>query len=266
MKPVRVPDLRLMKQHHERITVLTAYDATMARILDRAGIDIILVGDSLGMVVLGYPTTLPVTLDMMIHHTAAVARGTERALVVADMPFLTYQLSTEEAMRNAGRLIKEGNAAAVKIEGGEPMVETARRLADVGVPVMGHLGLTPQSVHKFGGFRPQARDPQSASQLLLDAAALEKAGVFAIVLESIPDDVAKQVTSSIGIPTIGIGAGPHCDGQVLVSYDALGLYDGPMPPFVKQFARAADELMKGAKSYIEDVRAGRFPPAREDGR
>src|SRR5947208_2171810 len=196
MKPVRVPDLRSMKEKGEKIAMLTAYDATMARLLDRAGVDVILVGDSLGMVVLGYDTTLPVTLEMMIHHTAAVARGASRALVVADMPFLTYQLSTEEAMRNAGRLIKEGNAAAVKIEGGEHMAETAKRLADVGVPVMGHLGLTPQSVHKFGGFRRQARDPQSVSRLLDDAAALEKAGVFAIVLESIPDEVAQQVTST----------------------------------------------------------------------
>jgi 3-methyl-2-oxobutanoate hydroxymethyltransferase len=264
VKPVRVPDLRLMKQRGETITVLTAYDATMARILDRAGIDVILVGDSLGMVVLGYSTTLPVTLEMMIHHTGAVSRGTSRALVVADMPFLTYQLSAEEAMRNAGRLIKEGGAAAVKIEGGEHMAETTKRLVDVGVPVMGHLGLTPQSVHKFGGFRPQARDPQAAARLLEDATALERAGVFAIVLESIPDEVARQVTSSTGIPTIGIGAGPHCDGQVLVSYDALGLYDGPIPPFVKQFARAGDELLNGARAYIEDVRAGRYPPPRGD--
>jgi 3-methyl-2-oxobutanoate hydroxymethyltransferase len=261
-KPVRVPDLKAMKQRGEKITVLTAYDATMARLLDRAGIDVILVGDSLGMVVLGYDTTLPVTLDMMIHHTAAVTRGASRALVVADMPFLTYQLSTEDAMRNAGRLIQEGGAAAVKIEGGQHMAETAKRLTDIGIPVMGHLGLTPQSVHKFGGFRPQAREPQAVSQLMEDAAMLEQAGVFAIVLESIPDDVARQVTGSIQIPTIGIGAGPHCDGQVLVSYDALGLYDGPMPPFVKQYARAAEQIVDGAKAYIDDVRSGRFPEGR----
>jgi 3-methyl-2-oxobutanoate hydroxymethyltransferase len=263
VKPVRVPDLRAMKERGEKITMLTAYDATMAGILDRAGIDVILVGDSLGMVVLGYTTTIPVTLEMMIHHTSAVVRGASRALVVADMPFLTYQLSSEEAMRNAGRLIKEGGAAAVKMEGGEHLAETARRLVDVGVPVMGHLGLTPQSVHKLGGFRPQARDPQAAARLLEDAATLEQAGVFAIVLESIPDEVARRVTASIEIPTIGIGAGPHCDGQVLVSYDALGLYEGPMPPFVKRFARAGDELMKGTRDYIEDVRAGRYPPARD---
>ncbi len=262
MKAVRVPDLKTMKDRGEKITVLTAYDATMARLLDRAGIDVILVGDSLGMVVLGYDTTLPVTLDMMIHHTAAVTRGTDRALVVADMPFLSYQLGNEEAMRNAGRLIQEGGASAVKIEGGRHMAETAKRLSDIGVPVMGHLGLTPQSVHKFGGFRPQAREPKAVTQLLEDAVLLEASGVFAIVLESIPDDVAKDVTASLKIPTIGIGAGPHCDGQVLVSYDALGLYDGPTPPFVKQYADAAGVIVDGARAYIEDVRAGRFPEKR----
>src|SRR5215475_8569571 len=262
-RQIRVPDLRAMKERDEKITVLTAYDATMARLLDKAGIDVILVGDSLGMVVLGYDTTIPVTLEMMIHHTAAVSRGAGRALIVADMPFLTYQLSAEEAMRNAGRLIKEGGAAAVKIEGGQHVAETAKRLTDIGIPVMGHLGLTPQSVHKFGGFRPQARDSEAAAQLVEDAAMLEQAGVFAIVLESIPDEVAREVTASIQIPTIGIGAGPHCDGQVLVSYDVLGLYDGPIPPFVKQYAKAAEQLVDGAKAYIDDVRSGVFPPARD---
>lgn len=263
-KQVRVPDLRLMKHRGQKITVLTAYDATMARLLDRAGIDVILVGDSLGMVVLGYETTLPVTLEMMIHHTAAVSRGTARALVVADMPFLTYQLSTEEAMRNAGRLIQEGGAAAVKIEGGQHMAETAKRLADIGVPVMGHLGLTPQSVHKLGGFRPQARNPQDVNQLMEDAVMLEQAGAFAIVLESIPDEVAKEVTARIQIPTIGIGAGPDCDGQVLVSYDVLGLYEGPIPPFVKRYVNTAEQIVQGAKAYIEDVRSGKFPVSRDE--
>jgi len=262
-KQIRVPDLRLMKQRGEKISVLTAYDATMARLLDRAGIDVILVGDSLGMVVLGYDTTLPVTLEMMIHHTAAVSRGANRALVIADMPFLTYQLSTEEAIRNAGRLIKEGRAAGVKIEGGQHMAETAKRLTDIGIPVMGHLGLTPQSVHKFGGFRPQARNPEAVRQLMEDAAMLEQAGVFAIVLESIPDEVARQATAHVQIPTIGIGAGPYCDGQVLVSYDVLGLYDGPIPPFVKQYAHTAEQIIEGTKGYIEDVRSGRFPPVRD---
>src|SRR5216117_1139836 len=232
MKPVRVPDLRSMKERREKIAVLTAYDVTTARLLDRAGIDMILVGDSLGMVVLGFETTLPVTLDMMIHHTKAVSRGARRALIVADMPFLTFQLSVEEAMRNAGRLIQEGGAAAVKIEGGRQIVDTARRLVDIGVPVMGHLGLTPQSVHQLGGFRPQGRDSEAADRLTKDAAVLEKVGVFAIVLESIPADLAGRVTASVKIPTIGIGAGPQCDGQVLVSYDALGLSDAA-PPFAK---------------------------------
>jgi len=256
MKPVRVPDLRSMKEKGEKIAMLTAYDFTMARLLDRAGIDVILVGDSLGMVVLGYETTLPVTLDMMIHHTRAVSRGAKRALIVADMPFLTFQLSIEEAMRNAGRLIQEGGAAAVKIEGGRQIVDTAKRLVDIGVPVMGHLGLTPQSVHQLGGFRPQGRDSEAAEKLMKDAQALEKAGVFRIVLESIPSDLAGRVSASLKIPTIGIGAGTLCDGQVLVSYDALGLSDGPIPPFAKQYAQLAETILSTARAYIEDVRAG----------
>jgi 3-methyl-2-oxobutanoate hydroxymethyltransferase len=256
MKPVRVPDLRLMKERGERISVLTAYDVAMARILDRAGIDVILVGDSLGMVVLGFDTTLPVTLDMMIHHTKAVSRGAKRALIVADMPFMTYQLTVEEAMRNAGRLIQEGGAAAVKIEGGEQIVEIARRLVDIGVPVMGHLGLTPQSVHKLGGFRQQARDSEAAEKLMKDAELLEDAGVFSLVLESIPSDLAGRVSSTLNIPTIGIGAGPKCDGQVLVINDALGFSDGPVPPFAKQYAQIGDAILSAVRAYIEDVRAG----------
>src|SRR2546426_12528526 len=255
MKPVRVPDLRSMKEKGEKIAMLTAYDFTMARLRDRAGIDVILVGDSLGMVVLGYETTLPVTLNMMIHHTRAVSRGAKRALIVADMPFLTYQLSVEEAMRNAGRLIQEGGAAAVKIEGGTHIVDTAKRLVDIGVPVMGHLGLTPQSVHQLGGFRPQGRDSEAADRLTKDAVVLEKAGVFAIVLESIPADLAGRVTASVKIPTIGIGAGTQCDGQVLVSYDALGLSDAP-PPFAKPYAQLSEQILSAARAYIEDVRAG----------
>src|SRR5881396_2343556 len=256
MKPVRVPDLRVMKERGEKIAVLTAYDYTMARLLDRAGIDIILVGDSVGMVVLGFDNTLPVTLDMMIHHTRAVSRGAKRALIVTDMPFLTFQLRVEEAMRNAGRLIQEGGAAAVKIEGGgSHIVETARRLVEIGVPVMGHLGLTPQSVHQLGGFRPQGRDSEAAERLMRDAEVLGKAGVFAVVLESIPAELAGRVSANLKIPTIGIGAGPHCDGQVLVSYDALGLSDTP-PPFAKQYAHLAEDILSAARAYIEDVRAG----------
>jgi 3-methyl-2-oxobutanoate hydroxymethyltransferase len=255
MKPVRVPDLRAMKERGEKIAVWTAYDFTMARILDRAGMDVILVGDSVGMVVLGFDNTLPVTLDMMIHHTRAVSHGAKRALIVADMPFLTYQLSVEDAMRNAGRLIQEGGAAAVKIEGGRQIVDTAKRLVDIGVPVMGHLGLTPQSVHQLGGFRPQAKDSDAADRLVKDAEVLEKAGVFAIVLESIPPDLAGRVSASLKIPTIGIGAGTQCDGQVLVSHDALGLSESS-PPFAKQYAHLADQIFSAARAFIEDVRAG----------
>jgi len=258
-KRIRVPDLREKKRRGEKIAMLTAYDASMARLLDRAGIDVLLVGDSLGMVVLGYETTIPVTLDAMVHHTAAVARGASRALIVADMPFLTYQASVADAVRNAGRLIQEGGAAAVKIEGGEPVLDVARRLVDVGVPVMGHLGLIPQSVHQLGGFRQQAKLERDAEKLVADARALEQAGAFSIVLESIPAEVARVVTSTVEIPTIGIGAGPHCDGQVLVSYDAFGLYDGPVPSFVKQYARLAEQITAAAKSYAEEVREGAFP-------
>src|SRR5580704_5388947 len=215
--------LKEMKQRGEKIAMLTAYDAMMARLLDRAGIDVLLVGDSLGMVLLGYQTTLPVTMDAMVHHTAAVSRGAERALVVADMPFLSYQISLAEAVRNAGRLVQEGGAKAVKMEGGRAVLETAARLVDIGIPVMGHLGLTPQSVNRMGGFRQQGKSKEAAQRLVEDAKALEAAGIFAIVLESIPADLAKTVSAELNIPTIGIGAGPHCDGQVLVSYDVLGL-------------------------------------------
>lgn len=265
MKPVRVPDLRAMKAKGEKISVLTAYDATMASILDRAGVDILLVGDSLGMVVLGHDTTIPVTLEMMIHHTKAVCRGASRALVVTDMPFLSYQANSDEAIRNAGRLLQDGGAAAVKVEGGQPILETVRRLTAYGVPVMGHLGLTPQSVHAFGGFRQQARDKDSAERLLEDAKALQEAGVFSIVLESIPSDVACRVTSALAIPTIGIGAGPHCDGQVLVCNDAFGFYDGrPVPSFVKQYAKLSEVVAEAARAYIEEVRTGRFPASPQD--
>src|SRR6476620_5018084 len=212
-RKVRAPDLTAMKARGERIVMLTAYDATLARLLDRAGIDVLLVGDSLGQVILGLDTTVPVTLDAVIHHTRAVSRGASRSLVVADMPFLTYQISTEQAMCNAARLFQEGGAAAVKIEGGRPVAETVRRLTAAGLPVMGHVGLTPQHVHRLGGMRRQARDDEAAAELLCDALALEDAGAFAIVLEAIPENVAEAVTSRLRIPTIGIGAGPHCDGQ-----------------------------------------------------
>ena len=260
-KPVRVPDLEKHKHRGEKIAVLTAYDATMARLLDRAGVDVLLVGDSVGMVVLGYETTLPVTLDEMIHHTRAVVRGTQRALVVADMPFLTFQISPAEAVRNAGRLLKDGGAAAVKLEGGRPVVDVVKRLVDVGIPVMAHLGLLPQSVHQIGKFVRQATRPEEVDRLLADADALEEAGAFAIVLESIPSDVAKATTAHMKIPTIGIGAGPDCDGQVLVSSDMLGLFDQFVPPFVKQYAHLADTIVTASRAYVEDVRNGRYPQA-----
>jgi 3-methyl-2-oxobutanoate hydroxymethyltransferase len=258
-KKVRVPDLVGMKERGERIVMLTAYDATMARLLDRAGIDLLLVGDSLGNVILGLDTTIPVTLDAVIHHTRAVARGTHRAIVVADMPFLTYQVSAEEALRNAARLIQEGGAAAVKLEGGQPVAEAVRRLTAAGIPVMGHVGLTPQYVHRLGGMRRQARDDEAANALLCDALALEDAGAFAIVLEAIPEPVAETVTSRLKIPTIGIGAGPHCDGQVLVSYDMLGLFDAAAPSFVKQYANLAESVTRAATNYAADVRRRIYP-------
>jgi len=260
-KPVRTTDLKELKRRGEKIAMLTAYDATMARLLDRAGIDVLLVGDSLGMVVLGYDTTVPVTLDDMLHHTRIVVRGTERALVVADMPFLSYQVSTAEAVRNAGRLMKEGGAAAVKLEGGCAVIDVVKRLVDVGIPVMGHLGLLPQSVHQVGGFHKQATRPEEVETLLADAAALEEAGAFSIVLESIPSEVAKVATAHVSIPTIGIGAGPDCDGQVLVCSDMLGFFDEFVPPFVKQYAKLADTILDAGQAYVEDVRAGRFPEA-----
>jgi 3-methyl-2-oxobutanoate hydroxymethyltransferase len=256
---VRIPDLSRKKQRGEKIAMLTAYDATMARIFDAAGVDILLVGDSLGTVILGEDTTLQVTLDAMVHHTRAVTRGATRALVVADMPFLTYQVSTSEAVRNAGRLLQEGGAAAVKLEGGRPMLDTVSRLTSVGIPVMGHLGLQPQSVHQTGGYVKQATEDGSADALLADAIALEDAGAFAILLESIPADVARRVTAHLEVPTIGIGAGPECDGQVLVSYDMLGLFDGAVPSFVKQYARLSEEISAATREYVEEVRSGRYP-------
>jgi 3-methyl-2-oxobutanoate hydroxymethyltransferase len=264
---VRVPDFRKMKRRAQKITVLTAYDATMARLLDRAGVDALLVGDSLGMVVLGHDTTLPVTLEAMIHHTSAVSRGTSRALVIADMPFLTYQVSVSEAVRNAGRLLQEGGAAAVKIEGGRPMLDVVRRLVEVGIPVMGHVGVQPQSIHQLGGYAKRGTQPQDGDAIIADAEALEDAGVFAIVLESVPAELARAVTARVGVPTIGIGAGPDCDGQVLVSYDMLGLFEHP-PSFVKQYARLADEIVAAAEAYVDDVHAGRYPaaPAKAVGR
>ena len=258
---LRTTDLKAKKSRGEKIAMLTAYDATMARLLDRAGVDALLVGDSLGMVVLGFDTTLPVTLDAIVHHTKAVARGAERALIVADMPFLTYQVNIEEAVRNAGRLLQEGGAAAVKIEGGRPVVNVVERLVEIGIPVMGHLGLQPQSVHQVGGYGRRATGAGDQDALIAEAAALERAGAFAVVLESVPEEVAAAVTRQIAIPTIGIGAGPGCDGQILVSHDMLGLFDSFVPPFVKQYAHLSTTITAAVETYVEDVRAGRYPIA-----
>ena len=263
-KKVRAPDLTAMKKRGQRIVMLTAYDATMAKIFDRAGVDILLVGDSLGQVILGLDTTVPVTLDAVIHHTRAVARSSQRALVVADMPFLSYQVSTAQAMRNAARLFQEGGASAVKLEGGREIADAVRKLTRAGLPVMGHLGLTPQHVHRLGGMRQQARNDDAIQQLFDDALALEDAGAFALVLEAIPAKVAQTLTLKLRIPTIGIGAGPDCDGQVLVSYDLLGLFDSFVPPFVKRYARLGETIGKAVAEYAEDVRRGAFPKAAAD--
>jgi len=259
VKRIRVRDLQEKKRRGEKIAMLTVYDATMARLLDRAGIDVFLVGDSLGMVIEGHDNTLPVTLDAMLHHTQAVARGTKRAFVVADMPFLTYQASASEAVHNAGRLIQQGGAASVKLEGGHAVTETVARLVEAGIPVMGHLGLLPQHVHELSGFRMQAKCQEDADRLIEDARELQQAGAFSIVLESIPSEVAQAVTEELSIPTIGIGAGPYCDGQVLVSYDAFGLNDESVPPFAKQYASLGEDMVEAAREYAEDVRRGRFP-------
>lgn len=247
------------KQKGNKITALTAYDYSMAKLIDEAGVDIALVGDSLGMVVLGYENTLPVTMEEMLHHTRAVARGAKRAMVVGDMPFLSYQVSIEEAVRNAGRFLQEGNAHAVKLEGGRQMTETIRRIVDVGIPVMGHLGMTPQSVHVFGGFRAQGRTKSDAERILNDAQALEEAGVFAIVLELIPQELARRITDAVSVPTIGIGAGPHCDGQVQVTNDLLELYGEFHPKHAKSYAKLSGIILGAFKSFVREVEEGSFP-------
>jgi 3-methyl-2-oxobutanoate hydroxymethyltransferase len=255
-----VRDLQTFKREGRRFAVLTAYDFPTARMLDHAGIPVLLVGDSLGMVVLGYDTTLPVTLDEMLHHCGAVARGARSALLVGDLPFMTYQVSVEQAMSAAGRMLKEGGMHAVKLEGGRPVLETVRRLAESGVPVMAHLGLTPQSVHQMGGFRVQGRDPEAAERILAEARELEQAGAFSLVLEGVPGELARSVTESIGIPTIGIGAGPHCDGQVLVFHDMAGLTPRP-PRFVKRYGELEELVEAMARRFADDVAQGRFPAA-----
>ncbi|MBI2089366.1 MAG: 3-methyl-2-oxobutanoate hydroxymethyltransferase [Deltaproteobacteria bacterium] len=256
---VTVPEIKRMKEKGERITSLTAYDYSFARILDAAGIDILLVGDSLGSVIQGQESTLPVTLDDVIYHTRAVVRGRKRALVVADMPFLSFQISVEEAKRNAGRLLQEGGAEAVKLEGGVEMLETVEAIVEIGIPVMGHVGLTPQSLHRFGGYKVQGKDRDQREKIIQDALAVEEGGAFSIVLEGIPMDLAQEITRRLSIPTIGIGAGPHCDGQVLVVHDMLGLFDMYAPKFVKQYADLKGVMAEAVKNFITEVKEGRFP-------
>jgi 3-methyl-2-oxobutanoate hydroxymethyltransferase len=248
-----------MKQNGNKIPMLTAYDYATAKLIDGVGVPLILVGDSLGMVVLGYESTIPVTMEEMLHHTKAVVRGTEQALVIGDMPFMTYHASVSEALHNAARFIQEGGAQAVKLEGGETMAETVRRIVECGIPVMGHIGLTPQSVHQLGGFKVQGKTQETAIRLVKDACALEEAGVFAIVLEAVPTPLAKIITKKVGVPTIGIGAGPFCDGQVQVVSDLLGLFTDFVPKHAKQYARLSDIIKQAVGDYINEVQAGTFP-------
>ena len=260
---VTIHTLQAKKARGEKIAMLTAYDATFAKLLDESHVDILLVGDSLGMVVQGHDTTLPVTLDEVIYHTRAVARGASRAQVVGDLPFMSYQAGEDDAMRSAGRLVKEGGAAAVKLEGGARYAKLVSRLVGCGIPVMGHIGLTPQSFHQMGGFRVQGREDGGAERLLDDARALEQAGAYSIVLEGIPHEIASRITSELSIPTLGIGAGPGCDGQVLVIYDLLGMNDSFKPKFVRRYEHLATRIRTAVEEFASDVREGAFPAESE---
>ena len=258
-KRVTTLTFRQKKERRESITMLTAYDYPTAMAMDKAGVDSILVGDSLGMVVLGYDNTLPVTMEEMLHHCRAVSRGAKTALLVGDMPFMSYQVSVEEATRNAGRFLQQGSMDAVKLEGGRERADAIRSITGAGIPVMGHLGLTPQSVHQLGGFRAQGKTAIAAKRLLEDAMILEEAGCFSIVLESVPARLAELISNRISIPTIGIGAGAGCDGQVLVTHDLLGLFDRFTPKFVRKYADFHSEMQRAFADYIEDVETKRFP-------
>ncbi len=260
---VRAPELAAMKRRSEPIAVVTAYDFPTARLADEAGMDVILVGDSLGTVVLGYDSTLPVTMEDMLHHTRAVTRAKTAALVVGDLPFMSYQVSVEQAVLNAGRLVQEGGADAVKLEGGERVADAVRRIVEIGIPVMGHLGLTPQSVLAMGGYKVQGRGEGDQERLLRESRMLEQAGCFAIVLEGIPARLGGEISRGLTVPTIGIGAGPACDGQVLVSHDLLGLYLGHTPKFVRRYAELAKVMREAFERYVDDVRQRRFPSERE---
>ncbi|WP_020403375.1 3-methyl-2-oxobutanoate hydroxymethyltransferase [Gracilimonas tropica] len=260
-KPVKITTQTVvdMKSKGEKISMLTAYDFTMAQIIDQAGIEVILVGDSASNVMAGHETTIPMTLDHMIYHTSCVVRGVDRALVIADLPFMSYQVTTKEALISAGRMMKEAGAHAVKLEGGKSIVETVKRIVDAGIPVMGHLGLTPQSIYKFGTYKVRATEDQEAEDLIRDAKLLEEAGCFSLVLEKIPADLAAKVTKEISIPTIGIGAGPECDGQVLVIHDMLGLNKEFNPRFLRRYADLNTEMTNAVQNYIKDVKSRDFP-------
>jgi len=256
---ITINQIRDMKQKGEKITMLTAYDYSTAKIVDEVGIPLILVGDSLGMVVLGYETTIPVTMEEMLHHTKAVVRGINRAMVIGDMPFMTYHISVAEALHNAARFIQEGGAQAVKLEGGVTVAEKVSRIVECGIPVMGHIGLTPQSIHQFGGYKVQGRTPEVATRLLKDAQALEEAGAFAIVMETVPTPLATLITQKVSIPTIGIGAGIGCDGQVQIINDILGSFTDFVPKHAKQYAKLVDIMSSAITEYYNEVKAGSFP-------
>ena len=262
-RKVTIRDIANMKTRGEKIPMLTAYDYPTARLADEAGIPMILVGDSLGMVVLGYDSTIPVTMEDMIHHTKAVSRGAKRSLIVGDHPFMAYQIDTSQALRNSARFLQEGGAHAVKLEGGEGEAETVRRIVECGIPVMGHIGLTPQSVNRFGGYRVRGKGKEEANQLLKDAVALEEAGAFAIVLELVPTPLSRLITQRLSIPTIGIGAGPYCDGQVQVLHDMLGMYTDFVPKHARQYTRLAETMTDAFNRYISEVKGGSFPTEEE---
>jgi len=262
-RTVTTKSLQRMKERGETISALTAYDYTMAQLIDAAGVDVVLVGDSVAMVVQGKETTVAVTMEQMLYHATLVSAGVERALIVGDLPFMSYQVNADEALRNAGRMVKEAAVEAVKLEGGEPICETVRRIVDVGIPVMGHLGLTPQSIHKFGTYQVRATTSEEADQLRRDARALEQAGAFAIVLEKIPAALATEIARNSKIPIIGIGAGAGCDGQILVTHDMLGMYTRFHPRFVRRYAQVAEVMMGAFRHYVQDVKEKTFPSSSE---
>lgn len=262
-RKVTTKSLQVMKSRGETISALTAYDFTMAQLIDLAGVDVILVGDSVAMVLQGKETTVAVTMEQMLYHAQLVSGGVERALIVGDLPFMTYQVNPDEALRNAGRMVKEAAVEAVKLEGGASICETVRRIVEVGIPVMGHLGLTPQSIHKFGTYQVRATTPDEADEVRRDAVALEQAGAFSIVLEKVPAALATEISKSLTIPVIGIGAGAGCDGQILVTHDMLGLYTRFHPRFVRRYAQIAEEMTSAFKHYVSDVKAKSFPSNKE---